>query len=422
MLLTLLCLQPQQSNAETLPNAVQRAVASQPEIRSLLAKRMASRADVDLSKSLRRPGINLSASSVLMTADSSGSRSETSPSAVSLSASQPIYDGGVASAELRRSRSGVAAANQRLGDALNTVALQTVQAYIEVLRLREVRKILSENIASLQAIAQRVQLRADNGFGSDADVFEARARVDSAKYQLVEAEQQLRDAVSTYRSLVGHEPERLEPIQMLTKFLPEDVDHAVREARTHSPRILAVRYDALSAYASIDSSKAQSNPKLDLVLGMDYNKDLKRSASDANDLFARVSFRMPLYDGGATRARVAEARYTAESARLSAEATALDVEREIRLAWNGFASTRQKTQPLMRQFQNASKSLKLNLKRFDAGLTTLEKIMDLQTQKTSAQLALLNEEVSGRYFVFRVLGGTGQLAAALGVRLPEMVN
>jgi TolC family type I secretion outer membrane protein len=414
------CMTVQQVHAESVVSAVQRALFNHPEIRSSIATSQAARANIEFSKSLSRPTVNFSSSVGTGANRHLNTNSTSDPWAVSLSVAQPLYDGGVAKAEKRRSLSSAAAADQRLNDTMNMVGLQTVQTYIEILRLRAVHAIMFDNVAALSLMSHKMQLRVTGGFGSDADIFEARSRVDAAKFQLLDVEQQQRDAAANFQLLVGVAPTKLEPVLMLTKALPSDVEDAVALARSRSPKILALRYDALAAVADVDGSQALARPKLDFVLGLDHSSDFTNQSAATDDLSAKLSFRLALYDGGSSKARVKQARATVEANRFSAESAALDVEREIRIAWNTILSSRTKTAPLQRQYENAKKSLSINIKRFDAGLTSLEKIMDMQSQATADELALLNEQVSARYNVFRILGGTGQLITALGLSGPNV--
>jgi hypothetical protein len=48
-------------------------------------------------------------------------------------------------------------------------------------------------------------------------------------------------------------------------------------------------------------------------------------------------------------------------------------------------------------------------------LTSLEKILSLQNEAEAAEIALLNEDYSGRYSLYRILSGTGRLMIALDI-------
>ena len=63
------------------------------------------------------------------------------------------------------------------------------------------------------------------------------------------------------------------------------------------------------------------------------------------------------------------------------------------------------------------KALDLSSQRFATGQSTLETTLDLQDQVTTMEAAYLNEQFSGRYNIYRVLAGTGQLFQALGINL-----
>lgn len=101
----------------------------------------------------------------------------------------------------------------------------------------------------------------------------------------------------------------------------------------------------------------------------------------------------------------------------NAETAALEVEREIRLAWNAIQASQDRLAPLKRQIAELRKALELSEQRFETGITTLEATLDLRDQVTTLEAAYLNEESSGRYNVYRVLAATGRLFRALGIDL-----
>jgi outer membrane protein, adhesin transport system len=400
-------------SAEALSAAVERAVLNHPEIRALKSTRLAARSAIEGSKSLVRPRIALSASGGAYQNDSDVSDTF----AVSLTASQPLYDGGAAKSERRRTKAEAGAAGRRLADAANVIALQAVQAYFEVQRSKEIRKIVERNLARLEDIERRVAMRTREGFGSEADIYEASAKVEAARLQVAEARLQAKDAAAVFQLIVGRPPGKLSPVSAPGGALPTSVDEAVRLGRKQSPKIMAVQYDALAAFAAIAAYEASSKPKVDLAVGLNYRNDVDHTLGESQDLSALLNFRLDLYDGGAAAARTAQARHVADASRLAVEAAALDVEREIRLSWNVIVSAQDRLGPLKRQQRDARRALELNLSRFDAGLVTLEKILDLQSFAAAAEVAHLNQIYAGRYNVFRILGGTGRLLPALGIRL-----
>ena len=412
-------LQAVHCSAETLSQAVGQALLAQPSIRASRANLQAAKSDAEVAKAQAGPNASLQVNAGPMRQHTMSIVGSDTVVSATFTGTQTVFDGGVTEADRRRTASAISAADARLVDSVNMIGLETVQTYLEILRLTNARAALLRDVSILQTIVAKMRLRVRGGFGNDADLYEGKARVEAARVQLVEVEQQLQNATADYVALVGAPPTRLEPVHPYWGALPLNVDDVISAARKRSPKILAMRYDALAAAAVADGAQAQTRPKLDLVVRADRSAYLTSSDNDSSTISAQFSLRVNLYDGGAAEARHEVARHAADAGRLSAEAKALEIDREVMKAWNSIYGSASRIEPLRLEHEAALRSLSANLKRFEAGFSTLEKLMDLQNQVTSTELAILNENVSRHYNTFLLLAATGQLIDALALPSPH---
>ena len=401
----------QPAAAETMASAVQRSLDTHPELAAFDLDRLAIKSGIDIAEGQRKPKISLSAQAGARGGDEYGSDTK----GFSLSASQTLYDAGEGRSLVRRSRAESFAADSRYRDALIEIGLKAVQAYIEVQRTGRLVRVVKANLAALSAIHRRVKLRVDGGFGSRADIYQARSRLEAAREQFETAKQQYADAIADFAAITGTSPGKLETLGTPSRALPDSVEEAVRLSRRHSPRILAARYDALAADAMRSAAESLLAPRLNLRLGMDYDAEVEGFSTGNESATATLSLKVDLYDGGTRRARISQARYSARASVQTELATVRDVELEMRRAWHAIRASLGRMGPLERRAADAGKSLKLNLSRFKAGVATLDTILALQDEASASQVAALNENAAYRYNVFRVLGATGRLFPALGI-------
>jgi adhesin transport system outer membrane protein len=398
------------ASAESLPSAVERAILRNPDVRSAYLQHFAADAGIDAATAGKKPKVGVTAEGGV----EDGGPGSAETYSMSATFTQPLYDGGETRSQIRRSKAETEAARSRYEDAIITTALQAVQAYIEVQRSRRMTDISQRNLKSLRAIEKRVKQRARSGFASMADVLQAGARVEGARQQLVTAQQQSGDATAEYRLLVGHAPDRLETMDSPRHLLPQSADEAVRLAARHSPKIMAVTYDALAADAAADALTSAARPRLNLNLSLDYDESIGGGSDDRLDGTALLVFRYDLDDGGVRKARERQARYRASASHQEAVLATQSVEREIRLSWNAILGAEGRAASLKQRARSAKSSLDLNLQRFDAGMAGLETLLSLQDEAAGSEIAYVNELASGRFNVYRVLAGTGRLLPALG--------
>ena len=402
------------ADAEPLAEAVRRAVANHPQVLAFDENRRAAHAAMGAAEGLKKPRVSLSAQTGALGAEDVLDRS----AGVTLTAAQTLYDAGEARSQIRSSRADAWTAEYRLRDEILATALQTAQAYIEVQRTRRLLKVLKQNHASLKAIAGRVRERIAAGLGTEADLYQAKARLESALEKIEVAKQQNADAVAEYLALTGSEPGRLESEGAPSKALPRSVEEAVSLARAHSPTILATRYAAISAAAQSDVAAARLKPRVSLELNLDYDAAIDGYAEEAETAAAVVVFKFDLYDGGVKKARAREARHKAEAQRHNLKATQRDIERQMRLSWNAIRVSVNKLGPMQNHVRDARRAMLLHLDRYGAGLSTLDAILNLQDEVAAAEVGYLNEQSSYRFNVYRVLAATGHLLPALGVDDP----
>lgn len=194
--------------------------------------------------------------------------------------------------------------------------LRVTQAYFEVLIAQE-----SIEVTDAQFKAAGEQLaRAENGFekGVNAitDVHEAKSRSDLARSQRIAALNELEVKRAELEKLVGQAPNAFASLQsaaVVPKPQPEDVQAWIEQARENNPAVLAPKAAVNAAEAAISKNRAEYMPTLDAVAsyGRNYSSGNTSTLYDfetrAKSRQYGVQINIPLYAGGTTNSRVAEA-------------------------------------------------------------------------------------------------------------------
>jgi adhesin transport system outer membrane protein len=334
---------------------------------------------------------------------------------VSAVLTQPLYDGGRGGYEQKRQRARVASARFRVSDTANAIALRVVQAYIELQRSNADFAAARKNLVALQRIASMVNRRARAGRGDRAETAQAAARVAAAKAALAEARQKVADAKALYITVVGRKPGKLSTYAVPRNMIPRSLSAAVRAARSDAPKIAALKNDAKAAKAAIGSARANVMPRFDLELSGNYANKLKNTAREDLHGKALVVMKWNVFNGGINQARVREATYRASEARSMTFATGLNLERELRLAWNAMRATAERSRHLRSQRTANRRSLAVQKRQFEAGRRTLLDILDTQNEIFVSDTALNNELYSSRFYSWKVLAITGRLLPALNL-------
>lgn len=399
------------AGAESLKSAVRYTLKTHPELRAMFFNKKAITQELEAARGLWRPKVDV-------VGKAGGYIDENTKQEfyeVSAVISQPIFDGWRGSYERKRQKARSKSAHNRVLDTANALALRVAQAYTEVQRAHAVSVAARRNLRALTNISHLVSRRVAGGKGNRAEISQARARVAFAQVKMAEARQRVRDAYALYITVVGRRPKKLVTGAPRVTHMPKSLTQAIARARRHSPKILALRHDALAARAAIGTARAATLPKLDLEVSGAHSNELRgTSARDLNGK-ALLVLKWNLYNGGINAARISEAKFRASESELLTRAASLNIEREIRLSWSAMLAARDRSVYLRRQLRANRASLAAQKRQFEAGKRTLLDILDTQNEVFTAETAMKTEIYVARYNTYRVLAGTGKLVSSLGL-------
>jgi adhesin transport system outer membrane protein len=399
------------ASAESLNAAVFRAVSSHPEILALAANKRAIDQELEAAKGLSRSRINAEAKTgYLIDNNTDQMYSEAAVKFV-----HPLYDGGKASSEKKRQTERVSSAERRTEDAAATIALQVVQAYLEVQRSRTVQALAANHLKATQAIVGRVANRVNAGLSDQTDMQQARARLLAAKDSKAEAALRAQDAVTLYLTATGEAPANLKTPELPKRYLAKSLREVIAQSKNSSSKILALQHDAAAAEYAIGTAKSASRPKLDAELSAAYRDEIAGSSAENTSLRAMLVMSFDLYNGGINQARVAESKERAEEARYQVEAAKLSVEREIRLAWNQYVTMSERVAIYKSQASSNKTLSHLRLDQYEAGTSSLIGVLDAQNESFIAAMQSVNEEYAGRFSFYKMLAASGKLLDACKV-------
>ena len=407
------------AEAETLAQAITRAVKNFPDIQAAQARRETSSAQTGQARAEYFPSINIAAGEGRETSRNASTRALGADPTLTrreaeLTITQLLFDGGAAGGQVRRFGARTEGAEFSVTDTSINVALRAAQAFIEVRRLREQIVIAQQNQAAHEKTLEEVSLLADAGRGRRADVTQAEARRALANSALEQLTGQLRQAEASYRYLMGHVPEVLEEPTDLTQVIPPLLDVAVDVASRLHPAIRAAEKEIEAAQHDRESARARmAAPRVTIEAGASRNRDLDGVTGLNSDRYAMLRFRYNLYRGmgDSERVRETEARFDETYANL--RRIRGEVERDVRQAWEALASDRSRLPQLARYARASMEVAEAYRLQFQLGQRSLLDVLNSENERFNA----VGGHVAGRAAVtageVRLLASTGRLLDAM---------
>jgi outer membrane protein, adhesin transport system len=423
--------------AQSLKEAVERAIATHPEVGQVRNSRRAIDQELRAARGAYLPSIDARGAVGHEFSNNPTTRTRAGRPPIGdngwvdmnryeagVSLRQLVFDGFGTDREVERNIGRAESAQWRAYDVSQAIALRAIEAYLEVQRTQRILQIAEQNARVHQEIVNRVGARSRGGRGPESDVDQARARLANAQAQVAFARNRYNDAVALYIQAIGDRPGVLtDPALAPESEVPGDSESAAAAAGERAPAVMAALADMRAAEAAVGVADSRFYPRVDIEVGYNwlYNIDGVRGANQ--DFTAMLVGRWNLYRGGtdtalkrAAVARLYESRDTLERARR-------EVSQQSRVSWNALAAARERRAALQAQLASNNRVRVAYSQQFDRGRRTLLDLLDIQNEIFNTESALVTEEFTIRFGVYRVLATMGRLLDALGVQpSPEAVR
>jgi len=412
--------------ADTLTDALTRAVANLPEVRAARANQRAIEQNAAQARGAWYPTLDASLGQGRETSNNPTTRALGSDQTLTrreaeVSLSQLIFDGGATSGQVRRFQARAEGAGDQVAYAAETAGARVAQAYLDVIRLRELIALALDNEKRHQETLAQVSRLADVGQGRRADAQQADARFALAQASLTQLRGQLAQAEAAFLHLTGQPPGTLADAGSFEAMLPVSLAAALTQALEAHPAIRAAQKELLAAQADRESLRSRfTAPRLALEVGTSANHDLDGLRGAYADRFAMLRLRYNLFRGGIDDARVREAEARIDEARANHGKARNDTERDLRQAWQGLAEDRNRLPQLQRYAAASAQVVASYRLQFSIGQRTLLDVLNAENELFAAK----SSQYTGSYAVtvgeLRVLAAMGKLLQTLGVGIDAL--
>lgn len=385
---------------------------------SILSARAAiaqARALRDLAAAALSPGLTASASARRQTQGLGNDRASATNSfqaGVDGSWTLDVY-GGNASA-LSASEAAVWSRIANLGDIQTQVAAEVAAGYITVRAAQTRMEITRSNLASQSGTARIARWRRAAGLASAIETEQATAAVEQTRASLPPLQSAIETAAHGLAILTGRTPAALNTTLLVPGPVPQDraLFTLAIPAETLRQRadVRAAEYAVLEAMGRLGQADAATRPSFALggSLGLSSISlgTLLQGESVLGSLFGTVS--LPVFDGGASRARVGVQEAVLEQARLAHRATILRALGDVENALVALRDDRARLVSLRAAVASAGRAAELARMRYRSGLVDFQVVLETERTVLATEDAAAGTEAaisSDQITLYKALGG-----------------
>ncbi|MNQ27495.1 Outer membrane efflux protein BepC precursor [compost metagenome] len=424
MLLALTCSHGQ---AMTLSEAIQSTLDNHPEIHAGINSRLSSDEEVKIAKGGYLPTVDLLVGYGRENTDSPSTRAlplgehdtETlNYRNAELRLRQMLFDGFNTPNEVARTEAVVNSRAYRVLGTTESLALRTVEVYLDILKRREMVALAKNNLLAHQRITDQIDLRSRQGVGSSADLDQSNARLALAENNLYTEQVNLADAEANFFSATGRVADQLESPVSVKGSMPADLLAARQTVMENNPFLKSAQADVQAAEKQYEVAKSPFYPRFDVELATNADDNVQGDEGHYNSWRAAVVMNYNLFNGMRDKALLQSSAHQVNES-MDIRNNALRVLNEnLSLAWNAMDNARLQT-PKARDYADYTARVReAYQQQFSLGQRTLLDLLDSENELFTANRRYTEVRYTEEFAMYRVMAAMGELLRQQQVIVP----
>ncbi len=275
---------------------------------------------------------------------------------------------------------------------------QIVQASVELIRQKEIIKILSKKTLLLEKAYNTITDRYKVKLASNTEKSQSLAKLEQSRSDLIRAKQIYSYNLYNLRLLTKYEnvEKYISPLSFnipaVEKAFKKANFNRIKQSIRHNTRIVLDEQSTHIAKIQIGLRNSERSPKFDAVLSYGDSGGTIDYVTRRNDTRAMLQLSFPIYQGGYVDDRVKEAKFLYMAALEDMDNTRMNIkismEKALQDIKGGLASIR-----AQRSAVNASKNyFKGTLESYKSGMQSLTDVYLAESDYYDNQLRLVNNE------------------------------
>lgn len=336
-----------------------------------------------------------------------------------IGAEQLVFSGLSTWNSVRQARAQIDAGRASLVNTEQAVLLDSITAYMDVLRDEATVELNNNNVAVLKRQLQASRDRFEVGEITRTDVAQSEARLKGAEAQLIGARAQRASSRAAYTRVIGRPPGSLDEPPALPVF-PETEEEARLLAFRYNPQLVAARASELASRRGVAAAKGALSPSVTAFAQFSdaRNQQVDDDQTETTAIGGRLN--VPLFLGGANHSRVRQAKHQNSRDRLLIVEAERAVAEGVSNAWESLLAASATLDAAQAQADANEIALDGVRQEAQVGSRTTLDVLNAEQEFLDSQVALVRAERDEYVAGFQLLSAFGGLTAQnldLGVEI-----
>jgi outer membrane protein len=324
-------------------------------------------------------------------------------------ATQTLYNGFQTANRTRAAESQVSAARATLRNTEQTVLLNALTAYMNLLRDYAILELQKRNVTVLQQELRQTRDRFKLADVTATDVSQAESRLGGGQTQVLNAQANYETSVAVYRQVIGIEPGKLGPGTPVDRFCPTTLDQALTLVDQH-PNVITAMYTVDFAELQVKIAEGALQPILSLQGSAQQAWNPALGVSQTGVLQGVGQLSVPIYQGGAEYSAVRQQKEGLGQRLTELELARRQIRQGIAQAWSQFVSSKSEIKTTDIQVKAAENALNGVRREALVGQRTTLDVLNAEQELVNARVAVVTAERDRVVASYTVLAAVGRLS------------
>ncbi|MEM9575242.1 MAG: TolC family protein, partial [Pseudomonadota bacterium] len=320
--------------------------------------------------------------------------------------------------DIYRSQARISAASHRILARSEAVALNAIEAYIDVNRHDRLLSLARKHVQRHEDLLALIEQRLDGGAATIGDFEQTLERLESAKALVAQIDVAREAAIAKYKASVGIKPHRLHNVGY-ARNLPGNTGIIMASALAKNPRLHALSSEVEVAGFDKEQFKSELYPNLFFEGSATRGKNLDGTPGRNDEWKAMFVMRWRLYEGGIRQSRLAELSERQYEKIAERDILIRELGQTVDTAWGRYSKGWAQVEALKRQSVQNKKVIATYQDEYDANRRNLLDVLDAENANFGTEFELSNVRALHVFSSYQILAQMGVLLERMGVAKPS---
>ena len=274
-----------------------------------------------------------------------------------------------------------------------TLIANVKSTYYSLLRTQAQAEVSQASVDDAKARLAVIKAKREEGTAPQYDVTSAEVELDNLNQELIVAQNNISLAQSALNSVLGvdvNNPTQVAKVNVLVTINSVDIVKSIEQAYANRPDLKSALKSIEAMNKNIKLQQTGLMPTLNVSGGPSYDFNPSGYTADKYSWRAAITLSLPVFDGGSTKAKVRQAKASAEISKSQLDQTKLTISSEVRQAALNVQEAALRTKTMDHAVKLAEDALSIAKDRYEAGIAVLIEVSNAQTGLSKARFNRVN--------------------------------